>query len=85
MHLNTEQVLQDEKYQQFNADQWQAFNIIISTIEQNSAGAHFFLQGPADTRKTFLYQCLCHHFCIKGEIVLCVISSGITALLLPEG
>ncbi|KAA6411530.1 MAG: hypothetical protein FRX48_04810 [Lasallia pustulata] len=82
---DTEQALRDEKYQQFNADQQQAFNTIVAAIEQDPASAHFFLQGPASTGKTFLYQCLCHHFCAKGEIVLCVASSGIAALLLPGG
>ncbi|SLM34690.1 P-loop containing nucleoside triphosphate hydrolase [Lasallia pustulata] len=53
---DTEQALRDEKYQQFNADQQQAFNTIVAAIEQDPAGAHFFLQGPAGTGKTFLYQ-----------------------------
>ncbi len=35
--------------------------------------------------KTFLYNVLCSKLCGEGKIVLCVASSGITALLLSGG
>jgi len=45
----------------------------------------FFLNGPAGSGKTFVYKTLCHRIRTDGQIVLCVASSGIVALLLPGG
>ena len=47
--------------------------------------AHFYLQGPGGTGKTFLYQTLYYYFSSRGKRVLCVASTGIAALLLPNG
>jgi ATP-dependent DNA helicase PIF1 len=47
--------------------------------------AHFFLQGYANIDKTFLYNAICNHFRAKKKIIICVVSSGIAALLLPGG
>ncbi|KAH0611538.1 uncharacterized protein H6S33_010803 [Morchella sextelata] len=69
---------------QLNADQLNCFNTIIQGVE-NPANAHFFLQGPAGTGKTFLYKVLCNYFRAQNKIVLCVASSGIAAQLLPGG
>ncbi|POS83963.1 hypothetical protein EPUL_005244 [Erysiphe pulchra] len=44
----------------------------------------FFVQGPAGTGKTFLYKTLCSYYRSQCKIVLCVASSGISALL-PNG
>ncbi|KIM99050.1 hypothetical protein OIDMADRAFT_127703, partial [Oidiodendron maius Zn] len=45
----------------------------------------FYLQGPGRTRKTFLYKTLYHYYYSLGKIVLYIISTGIIALLLPDG
>ena len=45
--------------------------------------AHFFLQGPIGTSKTFLYYCLYHYYRSRGNIIFYIASSSITALLLP--
>lgn len=77
--------LGNEVIQQFNADQAACFEAITSAIDNDPASVHFFVQGPAGTGKTFLYRGLCHYYRAKGEIVLCVASSGIASLLLPGG
>ena len=73
------------KYEMLHTDQHSAFDKIIQAIESGSPNSQFFLQGPAGTGKTFLYETICHHFCARGEVVICVASSGIAALLLPGG
>ena len=72
-------------YDQLNTDQRSCFDVIVTAIEADPKNAHFFLQGPAGTGKTFLYRCLCHHYRSQSKVVLYVASSGITALLLPGG
>ncbi|KAH0614326.1 uncharacterized protein H6S33_006212 [Morchella sextelata] len=69
---------------QLNSDQLECFNTITHSIEE-AASALFFIQGPAGTGKTFLYNVICNHFRSQGKIVLCVASSGIAAQLLPGG
>jgi hypothetical protein len=75
----------DETYEKMNEGQRHCFDIIIAVVKQNPMSAHFFLQGYAGTGKTFLYNAICNHFRAKEEIVICVASSGIAALLLPGG
>jgi hypothetical protein len=48
-------------------------------------GHLFFLHGPAGTGKTYVYNSICHHVCARSWIVLCVASSGISALLIEGG
>ncbi|KAH0609829.1 uncharacterized protein H6S33_012375 [Morchella sextelata] len=64
---------------QLNSDQLECFNTITHSIEE-AASALFFIQGPAGTGKTFLYNVICNHFRSQGKIVLCVASSGIAAV-----
>lgn len=71
-------------YQQLNGDQLCAYNTIIGAID-TSQSSLFFIQGPGGTGKTFLYKCICSYYRSKNEVVLCVASSGIAALLLPGG
>ena len=77
--------LEFEQVQKLNDGQYEAFNTITSKIRDDPQNAHFFLQGPAGTGKTFLYQCLCYHYRAQSKVVICVASSGIAALLLPGG
>jgi hypothetical protein len=78
------QGLADQIRASFNADQLQGFNTIVSAITDDPQTAHFYLQGPGGTRKTFLYKALCYYYRARGKVVLCVASTGITALLLPD-
>ena len=43
------------------------------------------MQGLGGTGKTFLYKTLYHYYRGQGKVVLCVASTGIAALLLPDG
>jgi hypothetical protein len=70
---------------QLNPDQQSCFTQIVTAIETDPQTAHFYLQGPGGTGKTFLYKTLCLYFRGQGKTVLCVASTGIAALLLPDG
>ena len=70
---------------QLNPDQDACFRTITQRVVDNPQGAHFYLQGPGGTGKTFLYKTIYHHFRSQGKSVLCVASTGIAALLLPSG
>ena len=89
--MEKEQETYDRMRAQLNREQADSFQVIIAAVhqyEQNSQRNHhsgFFLQGPAGTGKTFLYNCLCSYLRAQGKIVLCVASSGIAAQLLPGG
>ena len=74
-----------DRVPQLNDGQRRAYENITSAVESHPASAHFFLQGPAGTGKTHLYKTLCNHYRSRGEVVICVASSGIAALLLPGG
>jgi hypothetical protein len=74
----------NDRVLQFNADQKNAYDNIMASINQNQ-GSLFFLNGPAGTGKTFVYGALCSRLRGQGKIVLCVASSGIAALLLVGG
>src|SRR5437588_12724915 len=67
-----------------NLDQHTAFDKILSAIT-NRTGEIFFLHGPGGTGKTYLYNTLCYKLRSEGNIILCVASSGIAALLLKGG
>ena len=66
-----------------NAQQLAVYEHVLQCIN-GGAGSLFFLNRPGGTRKTFVYQAISH--AIHGQgIVLCVASSGIASILLPEG
>jgi superfamily II DNA or RNA helicase len=67
-----------------NPEQRSAFDRIVEAVE-NKTGQIFFLHGPGGTGKTYVYNTLCYFLRGRGLIVLCVASSGITALLLIGG
>ncbi|KAF9642800.1 hypothetical protein BDM02DRAFT_3105214 [Thelephora ganbajun] len=67
-----------------NVEQQHAHDRIISSVE-TCAGQVFFLNGPSGTGKTFVYNTICNMICSKGWVMLCVMSSGIAALLLCGG
>jgi len=67
-----------------NDDQLAAYNTVINSVE-NDHGGIFFLQGAAGTGKTFVYNTLCSRVRSESWVVLCVASSGISALLITGG
>ncbi|KAG0574270.1 hypothetical protein KC19_VG249600 [Ceratodon purpureus] len=66
---------------QLNEEQRYCYDAILSSIEDRS-GVVFFVNGPAGTGKTFLYNIVIANVRSRGKIVLCVASSRIAALLL---
>lgn len=81
---NIEQATFDLGYQTFNPEQRAAFDTIFAAVEQQQPQV-FLLSGSAGTGKTFLYNTLCAKIRCMGWIVLCVSSSGISALLIKGG
>lgn len=75
----------DDMISRLNSDQLACFHTIVAAIDTDPQTAHFYLQGPGGTGKTFLYKTLCFYFRGLGKSVLCVASTGIAALLLPGG
>jgi hypothetical protein len=74
----------DSRLPRLNDDQRNAFTQIINSV-MNNLGKVFFLHGPGGTGKTFVYNTICAKLRSDGVIVLCVSSSGISALLLQGG
>lgn len=84
--FNSETNTYQSRYALFNEDQRTAFDRIVEQIESgNSINRCFFLHGPAGTGKTFVYNTIANYFRGSNQIVLCVASSGIAALLLTGG
>ena len=76
--------LEAEHIHTLNPEQRAAFDEIVQAVTTDS-GQIFFLHGPRGTGKTYIYNTLCYHLHGQGKIVLCVVSSGIAALLLNGG
>ena len=70
---------------QLNDDQAAAYTCIREDLQAHPESAHFFLNGPGGTGKTFVYLTLCDRLRAEGKIVVCVASTGIAAQLLPGG
>lgn len=68
-----------------NQSQRAAYDRIMSALESNPGSAHFFINGPGGTGKTFLYKTICGRLRTRDKIVLCVASTGIASTLLPGG
>lgn len=79
-----ERALAEAAVQKMNAEQRDAFDRIVASVEQK-LGKGFFLNGAGGTGKTFVYSAVTHHLRGQEKIVLCAASSGISALLLPGG
>jgi hypothetical protein len=73
-----------ENFDRMNPEQQHAFNCVVESVEQKLRKV-FFLSGAGGTGKTFVYNSLAQHFRGQHCIVLCVVSSGIAALLLQGG
>jgi hypothetical protein len=84
-HQAINQRLANEIKSQLNVDQKACFQTIVNRVTDDPQTAHFYLQGLGGTSKTFLYKTLYYHFHSQGKKVLCVASTGIAGLLLPDG
>ena len=79
-----ERVSAEQCISRLNLEQCEAYSHVLGSVE-GGAGRLFFLNGPAGTGKTFVYNTICHKVRSEGWIALCVASSGIAALLLRGG
>jgi len=59
-------------------------NSIVLTVTDSLKTAHFFIHDSANIEKTFLYECLYHHFQAQTKIILCIIFMSIAAQLLLD-
>ncbi len=66
-------------------EQRAVFHFVIEQIESGSSGKIVFVDGPSGTGKTLLFNVISAHLRSKGEIVLCVSSTGNSALNLDGG
>ena len=66
-----------------NKDQRSIYDAVIKAIEHGSGC--FFIDGPGDTGKTFLYNTMLAKVRSLREIALAVASSGVAALLITGG
>eukprot|EP00794_Sanderia_malayensis_P004010 gene4010-biopygen2490 len=71
--------------EQLNPEQLHIHNTVVHAIETHSTDNCFFLDGPAGTGKTFLYNTLLHNLQASGNKVQCIAYSGIVATLLIHG
>ena len=67
-----------------NMEQHAAFDKIWHSIKQNK-GQLFFINGLGGTGKMFLERTICHAVQAQGWIIICIASTGLSALLLPGG
>ena len=70
--------LVDEQRAIFNPDQLAVFNAILESITSNQG----YIHAAGGYKKTFLYNTIAAKFRRRGQVVLCVVSSGIAAFLL---
>lgn len=74
----------DSRLPRLNAGQRTAFEHITASIN-GELGKVFFLNGHGGTGKMFVYNTICAKLRSEGKIILCVSSSGISALLIRGG
>ena len=76
--------LVDEKRAIFNPDQDAAFDAVLEFVTNNQ-GHLFFIHATGGCGKTFLCNTIAAEVRRRGQVALCVASSGIAALLLDGG
>ncbi|XP_048591443.1 uncharacterized protein LOC125576114 [Brassica napus] len=74
----------DKQYKLLNAEQLAIYESVLNSVDKKE-GKLFFVYGAGGTGKTFLYQTIISRLRSRKQIVLPVASSGIAALLLPNG
>jgi hypothetical protein len=74
----------EEQISSLNEHQKAAFDSIISSVDQGS-GSVFFLDGPAGTGKTYLYNVLSSYLKKINKTTIQLATTGIAADLLEDG
>eukprot|EP00794_Sanderia_malayensis_P014688 gene14688-biopygen11788 len=85
INIEQEREQGQQMLEQLHPEQLQIHNAIVRAIETQSTDNCFFLDGPAGTGKTFLYNTLVYNLQASGHKVKCVAYSGIAATLLIDG
>ena len=70
--------------QNFNIGQCIAFATIMAAFHKGIGGL-FFIDDPAGTGKTYLYNCILAEVRSRGQSAIAVASSGVAAILLSGG
>eukprot|EP00794_Sanderia_malayensis_P011547 gene11547-biopygen9217 len=81
----TEQQQGLEMLTSLNPEQLEIHTKVIEAVQNQSEQNCYFLDGPAGTGKTFLYNTLVHSLQFMGNKVQCMVWSGIAATLLING
>jgi len=68
----------------FNPEQATAFDAVLESVTNNQ-GLLFFIHAAGSCGKTFLYNTIAAEIKRREQVILCVASSGIAALLLDKG
>jgi len=76
--------LVDKQRTIFNLDQAAAFDAVLESVTNNQ-GYLFFIHAAGGCGKTFLCNTIAAEVRRRGQVALCVVSSGIAALLLDRG
>ena len=76
--------LVDEQRAIFNPGQVAAFDAVLESVINNQ-GHLFFIHATGGCGKTFLCNTIAAEVRRRGQVTLCMASSGITALLLDGG
>eukprot|EP00795_Rhopilema_esculentum_P011839 gene11839-2373_t len=74
-----------EMLHRLNDQQRHIFDTVMEAIQTHSENNCFFVDGPAGTGKTFLYNTVVHNLQALGITVKCVAYSGIASTLLING
>ena len=64
--------------------QAEAFDTIVHAIDNNE-GAIFFVDGPGDSGKSFLFEAILHYVRGLNEIAVACAWNGLAVALLPGG
>ena len=80
-----ERQLGEQMLQQLNNDRHHIHGTIVDAITTNSDQNCYFVDGPAGTGKTFLYNTIVHNLQALGIKVKCMAYSGIASTLLING
>ena len=67
-----------------NSQQIALYDAVMNSVV-NNLGTPFFLHSGGGCGKTYLANLIAASVCARGEIVLCVASTGLVSLLLPGG
>ncbi|GJU64198.1 ATP-dependent DNA helicase PIF1-like protein [Tanacetum coccineum] len=70
-------------HSQLNPEQRVIYKEVVESVYNKTKGQFYFVYGPSNTGKTFLYKTIISRLRLEWKIVLVVASSGIASLLLP--